>query len=162
MTNIAEANALAEQYLATSISAMSDTLRHMTACTLAQHVRALAIEVERLKKIVDAPDPHNFSLAQELEMKHQRIRWEANGEDQRKQDIDWFWLVVYLAAGAMRTLTHDLEATLSVTSDDAITRAFENKDGGDHEKLLHRIIATGAACGNWHAQRMGLTTMRPH
>jgi hypothetical protein len=93
-------------------------------------------EIEKLKAIVNAPDPSDFLKATETEMRYQRVRWGAEG-DAGKTDADWFWLIGYLAGKAL------------------------HNPGNNHEKRLHRITTIAAAAGNWHAAELGATNMRP-
>lgn len=97
--------------------------------------RHLGIEVHRLTALLNTPELHDFAKAVMLEAAHQRERW-GSEHDQGKLDLDWFWLIGYLAQKACYP---------DVT----------------HEKKLHRIITVAAAAANWHAALEGKTTMRP-
>lgn len=84
--------------------------------------------------LLDAPIYSDFVLAVKHEAIHQGKRW-GTEHDADKTDEDWFWLLGYLGGKVLR--------------DD------------DLNKKLHRIIATAAACANWHAQLMGGSNMWP-
>lgn len=96
----------------------------------------LRAELQRVKAILDQPDPHDFMLASEIEARFQRVRWAADG-DEGKTDADWMWLIGALASKAV------------------------HNPGGDEAKRLHHITAVSAAACNWHAARLGQTDMRP-
>lgn len=91
-------------------------------------------EIERLRAIVDSPDPRNFIAASEAEARFQKMEWTSDGG---KSDADWFWLIGYLAGKAL------------------------HNPGGDTEKRLHRITTIAAAAANWHAAVLGDDSMRP-
>ena len=111
-------------------------------CPECQHIGLLGethparVELERLAKIVDQPDPHDFMLATEAEARYQRMRWGENG-DAGKNDGDWLWLLGALAA-----------------------KALHNPDG-DLAKKLHRITTIAAAACNWHAAVLNRSDTRP-
>jgi hypothetical protein len=96
---------------------------------LRQEKSELKAEVERLRAIVDSPDPKDFFTASNLEAKFQRVLW-GDGIDPtafgRGTDADWVGLVMYLCGGAAKTAD------------------------SDREKKLHRITAAAAALANWH------------
>jgi hypothetical protein len=94
-------------------------------------ITMLREENERLRSIVDMPDPIDFVHATEAEARHQRMRWVGDGG---KTDADWFWLIGYLAGKAL------------------------HNPGDDEEKRLHRITTVASAACNWHAARMGVHT----
>jgi hypothetical protein len=97
----------------------------------------LRAEVDRLKKLINTPEILDFVKAVQIEAVHQRERW-GTEQDEGKTAADWFWLLGYLAG-----------------------KALHSDKVGDHEKLLHHIITTAAACANWHAQVLGKCDMRP-
>jgi hypothetical protein len=95
-------------------------------------------EVERLEKLLNAPEIHDFARGVVLEAAHQRDRWKAE-HDAGKAPEDWFWLLGYLGGKAL----------------DAAKR-------GDTDKALHHCISSAAALANWHAALSGTdTSMRP-
>lgn len=103
----------------------------------------LLSENERLLALLNNPETKDFIKAVELEAGHQRLKWSSE-HDGGKTDAAWFWLLGYLGGKALHN-PNPVDAT------------EEEK----HEKQLHRIIATAAACLNWHAYKQGKTTMRP-
>jgi hypothetical protein len=97
---------------------------------MVERQRGRVVELERL---INNPHTDDFLEAVRLEAAHQQERWGAE-HDVGKADVDWFWLIGYLAGKAV------------------------NKP----EKRLHHIITTAAACMNWHAHLTGeKTNMRP-
>jgi len=87
-------------------------------------------------RALTTPEIVDFQKAVEREALFQREMWAEKG-DAGKTDADWFWLLGYLGGKAIQPNV-------------------------DPEKQLHRIIATAAACLNWHAARVGAyTNMRP-
>lgn len=100
-------------------------------------VRDLMAENESLQgqlNKINTPEIKEFLSSVENEAKHQRLRWPSEN-DSGKTNPDWFWLIGYLAGKALSAKTH--------------------------EKILHHIITTAAACLNWHSARLKLTDMRP-
>lgn len=83
---------------------------------------------------IDVPEIRNFLGGVDIEASHQRKRW-GTQHDEGKTAEDWFWLIGWLAGKAVRADTT--------------------------EKALHHVIATAAACANWHAQLLGQGSMRP-
>lgn len=95
-------------------------------------------EIERLQKLLNTPELHNFAQAVVLEAAHQRERW-GSDHDAGKEPADWFWLLGYLSGKALRA----------------------NLDG-DADKAKHHTISSAAALANWHAAISGEhTAMRP-
>ena len=99
------------------------------------------VEVARLNTLINNPHTNDFLEAVRTEAAHQRERWGAD-HDAGKDNSDWFWLLGYLGGKALQSA---------------------NLAGHvQHEKSLHHIITTAAACLNWHAARTGASTvMRP-
>ncbi len=97
----------------------------------------LADEVERLDKIINTPEFHDFIKAVPLEASHQLNRW-GTKSDEGKSPADWFWLIGYLAQKAMM-------AQLAT----------------DWIKAKHHCISTAAALANWYASIAGSSNMRP-
>lgn len=87
-------------------------------------------ERERLSKLINNPHTEHFLEAVKLEAAHQQERWSSD-HDAGKDDTDWFWLLGYLAGKAVRP-------------------------DSSHEKKLHHIITTAAACLNWHGRASGV------
>lgn len=103
-----------------------------------QLLQAAADELERMNSLLNAPEIHEFTEAVAREAAHQRGRW-GTEHDSGKSAIEWFWLIGFLA-----------------------TKATQAERYGDHEKYLHHIVTTAAACANWHAHAAGTNTdMRP-
>jgi hypothetical protein len=101
-----------------------------------EHLKAELAELEARFARINTPEIGDFLAAVRNEMLHQRDRWGADG-DAGKTDADWFWLLGFLAQKAMTP-------------------------GTSKEKVLHHIITTAAACGNWHGARTGhYVDMRP-
>jgi hypothetical protein len=90
----------------------------------------LIAEVQRLRAILDRPDPHDFITASEVEARYQMVLWgdgdgfptAFNGTD----DSAFVYLLAYLAG------------KVAATPDD------------DLDKKLHRITTIAAAAANWH------------
>lgn len=126
--------------------------------------------------LLDAPEIHDFTRAVVLEAAHQRSRWDSN-HDAGKTDADWFWLIGYLAGKALHNPRGNCpkcagagelgcsdsqcgDSTWDHHCDDG--RACDACGGMTPDKLqLHRIITVAAAACNWHAAKLGKTTMRP-
>ncbi|KKN81369.1 hypothetical protein LCGC14_0319820 [marine sediment metagenome] len=119
--------------LSTPVDAIVD---RVTGVLLKHDIHAGAEVVNDLvSALLDAPIYTDFLRALPAEATHQQKRW--GSDDAGKTDADWFWLIGYLGGKALATPPDDLL------------------------KKLHRIIATAAACANWHAQLMGGSNMRP-
>jgi hypothetical protein len=104
--------------------------------SMIDELRALRAERDRLFLQLNTPHTADFIEAVRVEAAHQRERW-GSEHDTGKTEQDWFWLLGYLAGKAIRP---DI----------------------DHEKKLHHIITTAAACLNWHAYATGADkAMRP-
>lgn len=88
-------------------------------------------EVARLRGRLNTPEINDFVKAVVLEAAHQR-EWWGTKHDQGKSPEDWLWLIAYLATKAAQAIRY-----------------------GDHDKHLHHIITTAAACANWHAYASG-------
>jgi len=100
------------------------------------------VEAEVLLEEINVPEIHDFANGVVTEAMHQRARW-GTDHDAGKTDADWFWLIGYLAGKAL----HNPAGTGELQGEDL---------------RLHRIVATAAACANWHAARSGTyTRMRP-
>jgi hypothetical protein len=88
-------------------------------------------EVDRLRAIMDRPDPHEFLVATEIEARYQLDRWgDEAGQPTAfggTADSDFYRLIQHLASKAMLT-----------TPDEGL------------EKRLHRITTVAAAACNWH------------
>jgi hypothetical protein len=99
---------------------------------------SLRAENEKLKDelaSINTPEIKDFMVAVEREAKHQRLKW-GSEHDAGKADVDWLWLLGYLAGKAIHAPTP--------------------------EKALHHIITSAAACLNWHSAKLGIyTAMRP-
>lgn len=91
----------------------------------AHTARDMLDEIDRLGALINNPHTDDFLESVRIEAAHQRERWPED-HDRLKAPADWFWLIGYLAGKAIRPAEPD--------------------------KLLHRIIATAAACLNWHRQ----------
>jgi hypothetical protein len=111
----------------------------------------MQMEIERLDGLINTPHIEDFLTAVRLEAAHQRERWGVE-HDAGKTDVDWFWLIGYLAGKALNE---------GKSAPDAInTRTFPPTSFVT--KQLHHIITTAAACLNWHMQKRGDDTrMRP-
>lgn len=91
---------------------------------------ALLAEIERLKMILDRPDPHDFMVASEIEARYQMVLW-GTGDGfptafNGTSDSAFVYLIAYLAG------------KVAATPDD------------DVEKKLHRVTTVAAAAANWH------------
>ncbi len=105
------------------------------------HVHAGAeLVVDLVSALLDAPIYSDFLIAVKQEALHQKKRWGVEHDD-GKEDSDWYWLLAWLSGKAV----HNPGATPENATD----------------KKLHRIIATAAACANWHSQILGHSNMRP-
>lgn len=122
----------AEYCLARLVEAEGDTPAPPTVAP-----RELAVEVQRLEGLLNAPEVRDFVKGVALEAAHQRQRWGAP-HDEGKAPADWFWLVGYLAGKALHAHV-----------------------AGNAEKALHHTVSTAAALCNWHAAILGKTDMRP-
>lgn len=89
-------------------------------------IEELRAECRRLDALLNTPSIVDFAEAVKLEAAHQRSRW-GDAHDLSKSSAEFAGVGVYLMGKA-------LDASWS-----------KNRD-----KLLHRIIATGALCANWH------------
>ncbi len=98
------------------------------------------IVVDLVSALLDAPIYTDFVLAVKQEATHQQKRWGVE-HDAGKTNAEWFWLIGWLGGKAV----HNPDTTPENATD----------------KRLHRIIATAAACANWHAHILGKTNMRP-
>lgn len=98
-----------------------------TSGRIARDVLALAEEVERLAKLLNTPELHDFGRGVVLEAAHQCDRWGA-AHDRSKSAENWYWLVGYLGGKALRAAI-----------------------AGDREKALHHTISAGAALAHWHS-----------
>lgn len=103
-----------------------------------QKIAELTDEVERLRAIVDSPDPRYFFWACEQEARYQRVKWPGpQGFDPSafgsSDDQDYVFLCAYLCGGAAKT---------------------PDGEPGSPERLkkLHRITAAAAALANWHEE----------
>ncbi len=105
---------------------------------LQQQIDAIQQQIDAIQQQIDAintPEILDFVKAVQLEAQHQRLKWGADG-DAGKSDLDWYWLLGYLAQKAV--------------------------NGPTPEKRLHHCITTAAACLNWHAAKLGVyAAMRP-
>ncbi len=91
--------------------------------------------IQKQLEEINTPEIQDFFVGVEREAKHQRLRW-GSDHDEGKADVDWLWLLGWLAGKAVQA------------------------DG--YEKKLHHIITTAAACFNWHSASSGNNnTMRP-
>lgn len=127
---------LAREFIATADKADAAPSRLPVMCdsaALRQVCTALIAAEERL----NTPEIHDFAKAIVLEAAHQRERW-GTDHDGGKTPADWFWLIGYLAGKALNSVA-----------------------AKDHDKALHHVITTAAACANWHAAMLGQTNMRP-
>jgi hypothetical protein len=99
-------------------------------------VRAqLEVENARLRALINTPVVDDWFDGVRIEAAHQQERW-GSSHDAGKSDLDWFWLIGYLAQ--------------KVVSADTT------------EKALHHTISTAAALFNWHQAISGVDTrMRP-
>lgn len=131
---------------------LAEELRHHSAAfdvstITARMLDSAADELERLHGLLNTPHTADFMQAVALEAAHQRERW-GTQHDAGKEDSDWFWLLGYLGGKALNS-----------------AKAYEASDCSDakaHEKSLHHIITTAAACLNWHAARsFASNVMRP-
>lgn len=97
-------------------------------------------ELERLRKLINTPELHDFWEAVKREAVHQRERW-GDDHDKAKSPNDWVALVTYLMGKA-------------------VVAAWD----GDIGKYLHHIITLGAVSSNWHARTMEALAAapRPH
>lgn len=91
--------------------------------------------------LLDKPEILDFVKAVVIEAAHQRSRW-GSDHDEGKTDVDWLWLIGWLAGKAVH----------NPPSPDGRTAS---------ELQLHRIITVAAAACNWHASKLGQTNMRP-
>lgn len=82
---------------------------------------------EELYNRVNTPLVDDFFDAVKNEAAHQELRW-GGEHDEKKADVDWFWLIGYLAGKAL----HDVRG-----------------------KQKHHIITTAAACYNWFKSKAG-------
>lgn len=102
--------------------------------TESDELHRLRNEVARLRAILTTPGTEDFMRDVEIEAAHQIDRWGAD-HDSGKSDVDWFWLIGYLAGKAV----HDVRG-----------------------KKAHHIIATAAVLLNWHRAVIGDSNhMRP-
>jgi len=97
----------------------------------AENYAKIEAENAELRGVLDMPETRDFVEGAVKEAGHQRKRW-GEDHDANKTDEDWLWVIAYLTTKA--------------------TQAFRY---GDHEKGLHYIITTAAACSNWHRRREG-------
>ena len=109
-----------------------------TAYVQRTYLQQLELRVKELEALINTPEINDFVRGVELEAAHQRERW-GSDHDAGKEPEDWFWLLGYLGGKALH--------------------AAKN---GDVAKALHHCISTAAACANWHAALLGVSTaMRP-
>lgn len=112
---------------------------------------AALIELKRLRELINSPHIAEFLDAVKIEAVHQRERWGVE-HDSGKSDADWFWLIGYLAGKALH---------LAHAPPDAVNTSVQPPQP-IVTKQLHHIITTAAACLNWHANKIGVSTvMRP-
>ena len=135
----------------------------LRAACVALEEREKALDASRatvanLRDAIDTPQTDDFLEAVKMEAAHQVERW---GEDDRakKDDLDWLWLIVYLAG---KTLFGKVEKNSETTiarhlADEAARTASriypKYKSGEGQKKHLHRIITIAAAALNWHRNR---------
>lgn len=96
-------------------------------------VMVLVGEIDRLRAIVNSPDPEFFFTACVSEAKFQRVKWPGpEGFDPsafgNSSDQDYIFLAAYLCGGAAKT------------------------PDSERKKKLHRITAAAAALANWHQE----------
>lgn len=104
---------------------------------VANIIHSLVDEVIDARRLLGAPELHDFARAVVLEAAHQRARWPSE-HDAGKAPSDWFWLLGYLSGKALQAA------------------ATGYRDGA-----LHHTISSAAALANWHAALLGKTDMRP-
>lgn len=118
-----------------------ETRENANAATLrAEHERdGLRGEVERLRAIMDRPDPRDFLAATEIEARFQLDKW---GDERGRptafggsSDADFERLIHHLCTKALYT-----------TPDEGV------------EKKLHRITTVAAAACNWHMTELARTS----
>jgi hypothetical protein len=132
---IADAARKAADHIKT-VDEAANVLRGQLA-TAQEGEREKALEIERLRSVLNAPETEDFFAGIELEAAHQRERW-GSDHDAGKDHADWFWLIGYLAGKCLAA---------------AIAK--------DREKALHHTISTAAALANWHRAIKGFGNMRP-
>lgn len=124
----------------------ADHPKRIQVMDLAEKIRVIESEAADLRTLINKPEVLDFMRAVQLEAAHQRKRWSAE-HDAGKADSDWFWLIGYLAGKALNT-----------SNESGYLPVLGNLR---FEKQLHRIVATAAACANWHLHKLGKTDMRP-
>lgn len=86
----------------------------------------LRAECRRLDALLNTPSIADYVEAVRLEAAHQRVRW-GDAHDAAKSPAEFAGVGVFLMGKAL----------------DAAWKR-------DQPKLLHRIVAVGALCANWH------------
>jgi hypothetical protein len=115
--------------------------------------KMLQRRVRDLEALINTPETQGFLIAVDREAAHQVLRW---GEDDRakKSDVDWIWLMTYLAAKAVFGKTQFAREVANSARARALEGLPDAKGGPDgQEKYLHRIITVAAAAMNWHRNR---------
>lgn len=85
------------------------------------YVEDLAMEVARLRNLINNPRLDEFLEAVRIEAAHQRERW-GEAHDEKKTPEDWYWTLGYLSGKALRA---------------------------EGEKRLHHVITSAALLFNW-------------
>ena len=107
--------------------ALKDAVRWFEEVKKANYALAAAeAEIARLTTILNTPETREFVEAVSREAAHQRERW-GEAHDVEKEPEEWFWTLGYLAG-----------------------KALHSQRAADHEKFLHRLIASAALLANQH------------
>lgn len=125
---------------------------------------AFKAEVDRLLNEINTPETTLFLGGVTREAAHQRQKW-GSEKGAAKTPEDWFWLVGYLGGKACRyfamaerfaEIAERIKADSSVTPAAQGVVAFVHDQARQaHEKGIHHLITSAAACANWHLNATG-------
>lgn len=91
-----------------------------------------------LENLINHPHNDDWFKGVQIEAAHQVERW-GTEHDEGKNELDWFWLIGYLAQKIVVSLLQ-----------------------GDKEKAKHHTISTAACLLNWHRRISGTeSTFQP-
>ena len=93
-------------------------------------IESLQAEIKSIKESINTTQIDDFWAAVRNEAAFQVKKW-GDVFDKEKPELDWLWLIGYLA-----------------------TKATQAKRYDDPDKYKHHIITTAAACFNWHTAAM--------